>query len=82
MTMCSSVSLGSGKSRSSAQAASWLVVWAPGKSEADEKMLGSTVRDVLGPDVAVTLRAVDSIPLNRRGKLRKVVSEVITSARS
>jgi phenylacetate-CoA ligase len=59
-----------------------LVVWAPGKSEADEKMLGSTVRDVLGPDVAVTLRAVDSIPLNRRGKLRKVVSEVITSARS
>ena len=58
-----------------------LVVWEPDKPDTAESRLTETVREVLGPSVEVTLRAVDSIPLNRRGKLRKVVSEVDTSAR-
>lgn len=35
-----------------------------------------TLRELLGPDVTLHVERVDEIPLNRRGKLRKVVCEV------
>ena len=33
----------------------------------------STISGVLGPSLSVQVREVDEIPLNRRGKLRKIV---------
>lgn len=38
--------------------------------------LAAVVRDVVGPGIHVDARPVDEIPLSRRGKLRKVVSEL------
>jgi len=52
------------------------VVWEPDAPPGARDALARTVSALLGPSVDVTLEAVDEIPLNRRGKLRKVVSEV------
>ncbi len=54
------------------------VVWDGPPPDDGAAQLARVTRDALGPGVDVCVRAVDSIPLNRRGKLRKVVSELGT----
>jgi phenylacetate-CoA ligase len=56
-----------------------LEVWIVRDPGAPEGLLGAierTVREVVGEGVRIAIRPVDEIPLSRRGKLRKVVSEV------
>jgi phenylacetate-CoA ligase len=53
-----------------------LVVFDPGAEERTSPRILEVTRQVLGAGVQVSVTPVDSIALNRRGKLRKVVSEV------
>lgn len=53
-----------------------LVVWNQDATGSDRARVASVMRETLGPGVEVTVKSVRVIPLNRRGKLRKVVSEV------
>ncbi len=41
-----------------------------------EDQVARRMREVLGDDIRVTVTSVPEIPLNRRGKLRKIVSEL------
>jgi phenylacetate-CoA ligase len=41
-----------------------------------EDQAARRVREVLGTDISITVSSVPEIPLNRRGKLRKIVSEL------
>jgi phenylacetate-CoA ligase len=53
------------------------VVWESDDArETGEARISKVVRDVLGDAVRVDLAAVDSLELSRRGKLRKIVSEM------
>jgi phenylacetate-CoA ligase len=53
-----------------------LVVWDRDAPADGPQRVETVAREALGAGVNVSVRGVESIPLNRRGKLRKVVSEV------
>ncbi len=54
------------------------VVWQDSPDAAQVDQLRGVMRELMGPGIRFEISSVDSIPLNRRGKLRKVVRQRIS----